>query len=85
MGGGTFLILWGGDTAVMREDIELMGAPSPPTRENPARCYIACNMIPISCKFYLILDCWLYSLGSRVAAVSLKQSLVFLTSRFYII
>ena len=68
-------------------DIELMGGPpsAPPTRENPAKCHIACSMIPISCKFYLILACWFYSLGSRVAAVSLKQSLVFLTSRFYVI
>ena len=32
-GGGQFWI-YGGDTAVMRGDIELM-APSPPTRENP--------------------------------------------------
>ena len=31
-GGDNFWILWG-DTAVMREDIELMGGP--PTRENP--------------------------------------------------
>ena len=61
------------------------GPPSAPTREKPARCYIVCSMIPISCKFYLILACWFYSLGSRVAAVYLKQSLVFLTSRFYII
>ena len=61
------------------------GPPVSPTRENPARCNIACSMIPISCKFYLILACWFYSLGSRVAAVSLKQSLVFLTSRFYVI
>ena len=35
-GGGQFLDFMGGDTAVMRGDIELMGgSPSPPTRENP--------------------------------------------------
>ena len=35
MGGGdNFKILWG-DTAVMRRDIELMGDPQSPTRENP--------------------------------------------------
>ena len=39
----------------------------------------------INKRLVLILVCWLYSLGSRVAAVSLKQSSVFLTSRFYII
>ena len=81
--GDNFFILWG-DTAVMTWSS--WGVPPvPPTRENPARCHIACSMIPISCKFYLTLACWFYSLGSRVAAVSLKQSLVFLTSRFYVI
>ena len=36
-GGGQFLDFMGGDTAVMRGDIGLMGGPpSPPTRENPA-------------------------------------------------
>ena len=37
MGGGTILRFYGGDTAVMRGDIELMGGspPVPPTRENP--------------------------------------------------
>ena len=34
MGGGTIFGFYGGDTAVMRGDIELMGGP--PTRENPA-------------------------------------------------
>ena len=33
--GETILRFYGGDTAVMRGDIELMGPPSPPTRENP--------------------------------------------------
>ena len=34
--GGTIFGFYGGDTAVMRGDIELMGdPPSPPTRENP--------------------------------------------------
>ena len=34
--GGTIFRFYGGDTAVMRGDIELMGGPpSPPTRENP--------------------------------------------------
>ena len=34
--GGTILRFYGGDTAVMRGDIELMGGPpSPTTRENP--------------------------------------------------
>ena len=82
--GDNFSILWGDNC--YEGDIELMGVPSVlPTRENPARCYISCSMIHIRCKFYLILAWWFYSLGSRVAAVSLKQSLVFLTSRFYII
>ena len=87
MGGDNFSILWGRGHSCYEGGHRAHGvvSPSPPTRENPARCYIACSMIPISCKFYLILACWLYSLGSRVAAVSLKQSLVFLTSRFYII
>ena len=35
MGGGTSFGFYGGDTAVMRGDIELMGGP--PTRENPGR------------------------------------------------
>ena len=85
-GGGQFFDFMGVHS-YYEGDIELMGVPPPvpPTRENPARCHIACSMIPISCKFYLILACWFYSLGSRVAAVSLKQSLVFLTSRFYVI
>ena len=44
MAGDNFWILWGGDTAVMRGDIELMGGPPvPPTRENLG-----------ACKFYLI-------------------------------
>ena len=34
-GGGTIFQFYGGDTAVMRGCIELMGSPSPPTRENP--------------------------------------------------
>ena len=35
--GGQLLDFMGGDTAVMRGDIELMGGPpSPPTGENPA-------------------------------------------------
>ena len=35
--GGTTFGFYGGDTAYMRGDIELMGgSPSPPTRENPA-------------------------------------------------
>ena len=34
MGGGTILKFYGGDTAVMRGDIELMGGP--PTGENPS-------------------------------------------------
>ena len=36
-GGGTILRFYGGDTAVMRGDIELMGGipPVPPTKENP--------------------------------------------------
>ena len=34
--GGTIFGFYGGDTAVMRGDTELMGGPpSPPTRENP--------------------------------------------------
>ena len=34
--GATIFRFYGGDTAVMRGDIELMGGPpSPPTRENP--------------------------------------------------
>ena len=35
--GGTIFQSYGGDTAVMRGDIELMGGPPspPPTRENP--------------------------------------------------
>ena len=38
--GGTIFGFYGGDTAVMRGDIELMGGPPsppspPPTRENP--------------------------------------------------
>ena len=33
-GGGTIFGFYGGDTAVMRGDVELMGdPPSPPTRE----------------------------------------------------
>ena len=32
-GGGAILGFYGGDTGVMRGDIELMGGP--PTRENP--------------------------------------------------
>ena len=37
MGGGTIFGFYGGNTAVMKGDIELMGwSPSPsPTRENP--------------------------------------------------
>ena len=35
-GGGTIFGFYGGGTAVMRGDTELMGdPPSPPTRENP--------------------------------------------------
>ena len=37
-GGGAIFGFYGGDTAVMRGDIELMGespSPPPPTRENP--------------------------------------------------
>ena len=35
--GGTIFGFYGGDTAVMRGDIELMGgSPQSPTRENPA-------------------------------------------------
>ena len=42
MGGGTIFRFYGGDTAVMRGDIELMGRipPVPPTRENPIYCCI---------------------------------------------
>ena len=38
MGGGTIFGFYGGDTDVMKGDIELMGVPQspPPTRENPA-------------------------------------------------
>ena len=36
-GGGTIFGFYGGDTAVIRGNIELMGVPPvPPTRENPA-------------------------------------------------
>ena len=36
--GGTIFRFYGGDTAVMRGDIELMGDPPvPPTRENPGQ------------------------------------------------
>ena len=42
-GGGTIFGFYGGDTAVMRGDIELMGGspPVPPTRENPDRYVVA--------------------------------------------
>ena len=78
-GGGNFSILWEGHSCYEGGHRPHGGSPSPLTREKIARCYIACSMIPISCKFYLIPACWLYSIGSRVAAVSLKQSLVFFT------
>ena len=41
MGGGNSVTLYGGDTAVMRGDIELMGSPPVSfTRENPGWSWI---------------------------------------------
>ena len=42
-------------------------------------------MIRISFKIYLILACWLYSLKSRVTAVSLKQVFFFFFFDFLIL
>ena len=48
MGGGTIFGIYGGDTAVMRRDIELMGGGGSPTRENPVqRHFLALNQLNV--------------------------------------